>query len=464
MNPKKNKILYKKNKNKEYSINIDSSDDKFNVLINISDIIGSSNSSSKKNKEYSINIDSSDDDFDDSNNVDNIIDKIINRKKYLEKIVSDEERDYYNDCKKYNTSYIPSVLPNKDRIIVLGDIHGDYNVLIKMLKAGNLIDDNENWIGGNTYVVQVGDQIDRCRPKGDYPCNHEKGTDNDESSDIRILKLFTKLDKQATNSNGRVISLLGNHELMNVQGHLAYVSYKGLQEFENYKDPKNIKKEFKSGEEARHYAFLPGNEYGEFLGCTRLGAVIIGEHLFVHAGIIPYLVNDLQIENVHDFETINFLIRKWLIGNITADNIDKIINSKKTSMFWTRILGNIPINKTMDDEVCQKYLEPVLEILKIGSIIIGHTPQSFMKFGGINGTCDNHLWRVDNGSSGAFDKFDDEFVSFNKISATREPQVLEIKTKDNKSEYKVLIYKKQKDNYKIVEKDMDDILIESIQN
>ena len=412
-------------------------------------------------KEYSIIQQESSESDSDTENVDDIINKIINRTKYLEKIVSDEEKDYYNDCKKYNVSYIPSVLPNKDRIIVIGDIHGDFNVAIKMLTAANLIDDNENWIGGNTYVVQVGDQLDRCRPQGIYPCNHELGTDNDEASDIRILQLFTKLDIEATKTNGRVISLLGNHELMNVQGHLGYVSYMGLQEFENYKDPKNPKKKFKSGEDARRYAFQPGKEYGEFLGCTRLGSVIIGEHLFVHAGILPILIKELEMEDKQDLESINFLIRKWLIGNITADNIDKIVNSSKNSMFWTRILGNIPTNKTIDDNVCANYLKPVLEILKIGSIIIGHTPQSFMKFGGINGTCSNKLWRVDNGSSGAFDKFDDEYVNsgFKQISNTREPQVLEIKTENGKSEYKVLIYKKYRDV-----SNMDDAIQQNIKN
>ena len=421
----------------------------------------------KKNiNEYTIIEESSEEisEESDNENIDTIINKIINRTKYLEKIVSDEEKNFYKDCKKYNISYIPSVLPNKERIIVIGDIHGDFNVAIKMLKAADLIDDNENWIGGNTYVVQVGDQLDRCRPQGIYPCNHELGTDNDEASDIRILKLFTKLDKQASKSNGRVISLLGNHELMNVQGHLGYVSYMGLQEFDNYKDPENPKKYFKSGEDARRYAFQPGKEYGEFLGCTRLGAVIIGEHLFVHAGILPILIEELEMEDKQDLRSINFLIRKWLIGQINVENIDKIVNSSKHGMFWTRILGNIPTNKSIDDDICAKYLKPVFETLNIGSIIIGHTPQSFMKFGGINGTCSNKLWRVDNGSSKAFDKFDDEFVNsgFKKISDTREPQVLEIKTKNGTSEYKVLIYKKYKDNFKIIEKNIDDIINDTV--
>ena len=71
------------------------------------------------------------------------------------------------------------------------------------------IDDIE-WIGGNTYVVQVGDQIDRCRPTSWYRdiCN-DKDTYQDEGSDLKIMELLDALDVKAQYQGGRIISILG---------------------------------------------------------------------------------------------------------------------------------------------------------------------------------------------------------------------------------------------------------------
>ena len=55
---------------------------------------------------------------------------------------------------------------------------------------------NLNWIPTDTFVVQVGDQIDRCRPK-DNKCTDENETFEDEASDITILYLMTELNKKA---------------------------------------------------------------------------------------------------------------------------------------------------------------------------------------------------------------------------------------------------------------------------
>ena len=65
--------------------------------------------------------------------------------------------------------------PKVPKIVAIGDIHGDLSVAIKSLKLAGVISmkindniqniNNVNWTGGNTFVVQLGDQIDRVRPE-----------------------------------------------------------------------------------------------------------------------------------------------------------------------------------------------------------------------------------------------------------------------------------------------------------
>jgi hypothetical protein len=68
-------------------------------------------------------------------------------------------------------------------------------------------------------------------------------------------------------------------------------------------------------------------------------------------------------------------------------------------------------------------------------MIIGHTPQFYINDSGINGTCNNKLWRVDNGASMAFSEFDPLMKQSNEISKERKVQVLEIL---NDKEFNVL--------------------------
>ena len=67
-----------------------------------------------------------------------------------------------------------------------------------------------------------------------------------------------------------------------------------------------------------------------------------------------------------------------------------------------------------------------MNIFKIGSIVIGHTPQSFIHNEGINSVCDGAVWRVDNGSSAAFNIFDNQYLKTKTMNKHRDPQVLEI--------------------------------------
>lgn len=91
---------------------------------------------------------------------------------------------YNQICSRYNKH--PTIIKHcPKRIIAIGDIHGDYKVMIKCLHIADLINHNNKWIGHDTYVVFVGDLNDRCRKNNDFQCDEPH--DNDEASDIKIM-------------------------------------------------------------------------------------------------------------------------------------------------------------------------------------------------------------------------------------------------------------------------------------
>ncbi len=89
-----------------------------------------------------------------------------------------------------------------EKIVAVGDIHGDYKAFIKILKGTGLIDNKLHWTGGKTHLVQIGDVMD----KGDYP--------------REIFDLMMRLEKEAKEAGGKLHMLIGNHEELNITGNV----------------------------------------------------------------------------------------------------------------------------------------------------------------------------------------------------------------------------------------------------
>jgi hypothetical protein len=79
-------------------------------------------------------------------------------------------------------------------ISVIGDIHGCYDKLTRVLQSAELVSEELNWIGGESTLWFTGDFFDRG-PHG-----------------IHTLNLVMKLQQQAASVRGAVNALLGNHE------------------------------------------------------------------------------------------------------------------------------------------------------------------------------------------------------------------------------------------------------------
>jgi hypothetical protein len=90
-------------------------------------------------------------------------------------------------------------IDTSEDIFAIGDVHGDYDRLVKLLTAAKIIEraaspDAVNWIAGKAGLVFTGDLID----KGPHS--------------LQVVRLAASLRKAAAGSGGQVITLMGNHE------------------------------------------------------------------------------------------------------------------------------------------------------------------------------------------------------------------------------------------------------------
>ncbi|MEM7678206.1 MAG: metallophosphoesterase, partial [Myxococcota bacterium] len=91
------------------------------------------------------------------------------------------------------------------RTVVIGDLNGQVGLLRRLLLGLRLIRRDERWSGGRSVLVQMGDVPNRgggVRP---------------------AMDLLLRLRDEARAAGGDVYWLLGNHEVMSVLRHEAYV-------------------------------------------------------------------------------------------------------------------------------------------------------------------------------------------------------------------------------------------------
>ena len=257
------------------------------------------------------------------------------------------------------------IMSPKNRLLVIGDLHADFNKTKELFIHFNLIDINENWIAEpkDTVVVQLGDQLD----------GGGRGV-GESFGELDLVYFMDRMHDKASKFGGGVYSLIGNHEIMNLLGEFQYSSQKDI--------------DLQGGLELRHKLFSPGGDLFNRLSCTRNVVLKIGDFIFVHAGILPEHIDN---KDKNEFIIkINSLMRLYLQGKKTwyDKDIQRYFLDKK-GVIWNRNYGS-------KQPKCDN-IEKVTKMLNVGHMIIGHTVQDK-----INSKCDNKLWRVDVGISGIF--------------------------------------------------------------
>lgn len=282
-----------------------------------------------------------------------------------------------NNCNKCLVKPPPSYVRvgRTSRIIVIGDIHGDFLSLLLSLEKGGVINRRGEWIGKTTIVVQLGDQID----KGGRGIAIQRNEYDNPLDELRVIEFMHHLHKLAEKAGGAVYNLLGNHELMNIIGDFTYATPEHIDAF--------------GGEDIRKMLFKPGGAIAKKLACNTNAIMQIGNWVFVHGGLLPQHIQSTPIHSI------NVQIRDLLLGKINIRHIGKDLHTllfSETGFLWNRVYSETNVSTPGKCATLNKTLD-ILNIGKRGGMVVGHTPQS-----NISSVCDNRLWMADVAMSTAF--------------------------------------------------------------
>lgn len=244
--------------------------------------------------------------------------------------------------------YLP--LRDNQRVVAMGDMHGDVEPMLACLLNAQLIDipneffqresssygdvDLIKWIGGDSVLVQTGDLVDRG------------------FEDAACIGLLTSLSQKAFEKGGAILMLLGNHELMNAKGIFDYAQRTDFSRVFGGE-----------GMSARENAMMPNGFLSGHVDCLNnfLITVQVGKSVFVHGGLIPEHIpmGDPSILNKEAQRYFNG-------GRVDKEALDNPV--------WYR--GYTSLNSKK-----HAFLEATLALFRDDAtrMVVGHTPLTCIK-------------------------------------------------------------------------------------
>lgn len=238
--------------------------------------------------------------------------------------------------------------------MAVGDLHGDYNQTLAVLRLAGLINSKNRWAGEDSLLVQTGDILD-------------VGPD-----DLNIVQFLMSLGEEARGAGGDVHQLLGNHEIRNFAGDFSKV------------DPGSLARV--GGERGRAYILSNQTQLGMYLR-TRQAVFHYGPFLFMHGGFSTATAEMLtSIKRIDDF---NAALRDALITGNTSSVLAK-------SGLELSETGGPVVNPILVRSILTVKCDTIASVLEkhfrgIQSVIVGHVPHDFDDWR----LCDGRLIDID---------------------------------------------------------------------
>lgn len=209
---------------------------------------------------------------------------------------------------------------------------------------------SHHWCGGKLLLISTGDAMD-------------VGPD-----DLEILRFFMRLEREAAAVGGKVVYLLGNHEMLNLQGNFYGVH------------PWSFEKS--GGKSGRIHLLSMRTSVGQWLRSRNVMHYNDGL-LFVHGGLFPATVEAFtdafglsKVTNAQEFvSTINYHVRAVLEGTTPYDKAARIV----TNIDYENN-GNINPLLIHPLKECDKVLRANQMMPGVTAQVVGHTPHPLPNF------------------------------------------------------------------------------------
>lgn len=233
-----------------------------------------------------------------------------------------------------------SVYQKPTKILAISDIEGNFVSLMRLLIKNKVIDRYLHWTFEDGHLVIVGDVFDRGEQV------------------IECLWLIYSLEEKARMAGGYVHFVLGNHEIMNMNGDWRYVH-----------------PQYTQSSSVPYTALYNGNSELWHWLCTKNIMEKIGDVLFVHGGVSPALLKlKLPITDI------NNKVRPFYnrANQLFTDPLLNVVYNNDDSPFWYRGYYR------QDNTVTEDLIDATLEQFGVKTIVTGHTvvPQVTSYFNG----------------------------------------------------------------------------------
>lgn len=239
-----------------------------------------------------------------------------------------------------------------NKIVVIADVHGDISRFKFILREAGVLDNHNVWCAPqNTTVVQLGDQIDpKPIDKHDISKKHH----------FKMIYYTNYLHSQAEKANSSFVSMIGNHEHMNI---------------EKIRNKSNLMDIIANRPIIRK----------------------IDNYIFCHASLKMVHYNVMNANGM-TFDDVNDLWKRYVLGETLSEDDNKLLD--------TLIIGNNSIiyTKTADSK---ENTSIVLDAHDVDYMIVGHLVTKYIHMR-------NRIWYLDQLLKKAFDEYIYNYITIDE--------------------------------------------------